>query len=544
MEVLSDILYNNLASEMKGIRYDWLWGGEKLLWQGFEAPEEAPKIVKGLAAAIEKATTPLTAASRVIENIGMYPRSDDIIRTISYRGYALKAYHATQKWLASPQGAKDVNKWVRDSGAIHLRRTEQNYAKTLLVTPTKDFGIVGARDLPGHEAVVFWLARELDNSTHFVYARQERAAIEWGSVGRLVTELATFQRQYIQRMWFQFEKFQKADPNQPWAERKDAFRNVMYILMYGSLISTWIGYSTGKRWRSPYNTFDIINWEVGGFALGVAQDFTDFTRNWMIAMNPDTPEVDKKRAVANMITRVTFLGDVLVPLWKVMIDSTDAYITNYPADVRIDREVLKTLREYLDENYTKEEIELAERTWSEKLQKALFGGEPPERDTYEETLKLLQDNEDQLGQMNADFKFYTIDQFGRAIESQRKSAKNLTALPDDMFTEEFFFSPLVQEYFDGVKTYDEYTRTRTDERREFRQKEGVAFEAWMLFWGKVDNTALETNEERAELRRTILAMADRHVIQGIDNKRVFPRLVAWSQMTEEEWLENIKKLDK
>ena len=83
----------------------------------------------------------------------------------------------------------------------------------LLLTPNKDFGIKGLRNIPGNKAVVFWAARELDNATHFVYSRKERAEIEWGTFGRIVTELATFQRQYLQRQWLQFEKFAKPDLN-------------------------------------------------------------------------------------------------------------------------------------------------------------------------------------------------------------------------------------------------------------------------------------------------------------------------------------------
>ena len=214
-------------------------------------------------------------------------------------------------------------------------------------------------NVPGDKSAVLYLADHETALTHFLYHRHERAEVEQGAIGKLTWELGTFSRQYVQRAYLQFESFNEAVRDKNWGQARTNFKNINLILFFGALTGAWLSWLTGRRTRSPYSFLDIIGWELGGFGIGVTEDIIYGYNQFLIGINPDSSKEDKERAVTNLITRGTRLGDTSIPMWKTLMDSLSAYKDLDP-DSRIDREWLKSLREKIDKNYTKEEQEEAE----------------------------------------------------------------------------------------------------------------------------------------------------------------------------------------
>ena len=512
MEDIHNIACETLMNEFKGIKMDFLWEGGKFIWTG------APKgLVK-----------PFTAAAELAERSDAYALSDFIIRNASAKGYGLKAYRASQNFLKD--GNKD--KWIQDSGAMNLRRLERSQALFLLLQNKVDLIIPGLRNLKGTEAATIYLEDHETAFTHFLYHRNERAVIEMGDIGKLTWELATFQRQYTQRMYQQLEAFAEAMAEKDWKKAKVPFKNIINILFFGSVASSMVSWETGRRKRAPYGLFDVLNWELGGFAIGVTQDISYCANQMLIGINPDTSPEEKIQAKMNSITRLTQLGDTMLPWYCTALNTISAGADLDP-DSRIDREWIKSMREWIDENYTKEELEKGEATLAEQFQRAAFGGTPVEPDLYEETLDRLNTFEDQLGCLTDVGQLYTTKEFGNGINAARmKAVTPDKGLPDMYFTAEHGFSPLVTDYFTYVKEWDALQRITPRAREEYIQEQGAEFDAWLLFWGKRNNPSQNT---AAKNWQAFQIMERSFEIYKID-ANAHPHFRSWKNLSEEEWI--------
>lgn len=405
---------------------------------------------------------------RLAQKLSLYPHSDNIPRMHSFYAATGKAWRASQQFMKDG----DIKRWERDSGVRHLRLTEQNYAKELLIQEKVNFGIPGIRDCTGAEAASIYIGHEIANMTHFVYDRAFRAEIEQGEIGRTIFNLIVFPRSYAQRIFMQLNKtFGKGE--QTIGERLGGLKDVTLILVVGAFISEWLKNLTGRS-RRAYNPFDIIRWDLGGLALGAATDLTRLVGLIVGALDPTADEESKRRAMGQIPGLVTRQADVFIPFYRNIIDSIEAATGTRNWDVH----KLRELRAWLDKNYTPEEIETMERTLVEKIRKAVLSGEPPDPDIFDKAQDELVELEAQLGQVDAEGRFYTLRNLASDID-------RLTGgIDDDMLTEDYHWSPLVIYYLEGRDEYRDFLKLSTvGDKRDNYRRENLEFNAWCCFWG-------------------------------------------------------------
>ena len=444
------IYYDTFVSQLKGIRRDWLYTGEK-----------------GLPG--------LGWLTRLADRVSLYSHSDNIPRRWSFEASTNKALRATEQFRQDG----DITKWMKESGVAHLRETERNYALELLTQETHDLAVPGLREVSGDEMVSFYIGHEVANMTHFIYERAFRAPVEYGSSGRTLYNLIVFPRGYFQRVYFQGQKMPKfnevfsKDTN--WEQARVGFKDILLLVLFGVMISEWLRKVTGKP-RRAYNPADIIQWQLGGLVLGVGMDVTKMVSDVIIVLDPTADEDFKKEVMARLPGELVRNADVLIPFYRQLLDSFEA-----ATDTKnIDTQALKQLRALLDEDYTPEEIEKLDRTLWEKLRKATLAGDVPDPTQFLKIQTDLQEAQSRLGEIDTEGRFYTLKNLYGDIRSKTKP------LPTDMVIEDWNFSELVvfgKESEDKLKELYELPSSPASIRQDWR-KTHLEEEAMLLFWGR------------------------------------------------------------
>ena len=201
----------------------------------------------------------------------------------------------------------------------------------------------------------------------------------------------------------------------------------------------------------------------------------------------------------------------------------------------VDEEFLKQLRKWLDDNYTPEEQERIEREWSDILQKIIMGSEIPDPTIYEECLEELHRlQQEELGSMGIDGRFYTLKQFGNDIESWAKK------VPPDILSEPYGFSRLVSFYMACREKWQEYYELPTvpsSIRKQWRL-EHPEVEIMFLFWGKYSSPVRGISASEAKEMARMLELL--FVEFEIDIYTMHHVFADWKRVSEEqrgEWEE-------
>lgn len=443
LKELGRIYYDVFASQLRGIRMDWLYTGDRG--------------IPGLG-----------WLTRLADKVSMYPHSDNIPRRWTFEASLNKARRATEQY----QKDKDVNKWLKASGANHLRQTERNYVLQLLAQERFDLAVPGLRNISGENMANLFIAHRMADMTHFIYERTFRSPIEMGGTGRILYNLIVFPRGYFQRLYFQWDKIFNKETD--WTQARAGFRDLIMILVVGMMISEWIRKITGRPRRS-YNPMDIIQWQLGGLVVGVGMDTTALVGDLIQALDPTADPEFKEQVLNRLPGELIRQADVFIPFYRNLMDSLEAITGTKNIDVHF----LRQMRSILDEAYTLEEIETIERKLWEKIRKAVLAGEPPDPTKFQQIQLGLQEAQLRLGEMDAEGRFYTLRQFAGDV-------RNLTTpIPDDMLVEDYGFSDLVIFYKESQDIWSEMYALSTSPasiRKKWRESH-VEAEAMLLFWG-------------------------------------------------------------
>lgn len=470
-----NIFYDSLVSQMSAIRRDYMYSEE----QGLPG---------------------LAWMARLAQRLSAYPLSDNIPRKWSCYASINKAFRAAQQF----QKDGNINKWKKNSGVLHLTQTEQNYAIELLLREDPiNWGVKGLRSLTGAEASSFFIGQEVANDTHFVYDRAFRAEIEQGETGRLIFNLLVFPRSYVQRITLQTQKLISKESST--AEKIDAFKNMAMMIIVGAMISEWLAAVT-MRPRRSYNPFDIIRWDLGGLALGGAMELTHMISLASAAASPITDPEYRKAALAQLPGLATRNALIIIPFYKIFVDSLEAIV----GKENVDLWALRQMRSWLDENYTAAELENLEMTLREKFTKALLGGKPADPDVFDKGQTDLMNLQAELGQVDAVGKFYVLRNFATDIK------KATSKIPDDMLTTEYGWSELVLYYFDFMEEYESFQDITSvgDARGDYR-KGHPEFNVWLCFWGFYSTSLSKPGtEEWYEFLNHIQTLFDFHNIDA------------------------------
>jgi len=430
---------------------------------------------------------PLWGLSRLANRTSQFPLSDKISRNVGYHSALNKTYRVTNRYLRDG----NLDRWMRRSGIQSplLTQVERDNILRLLAQERISLSIPGLENLTGPEAASLRLAQSLTDTSLYMYDRSSRSSLEWKGSGRTLGSLLVFPRSTVQMYALQASKIFSSETSP--MERIDAVKNVALLLVAGEVMSAFLIGLSGKK-RKEYGFLEIINWELGGLTLGLAQDVMGGVNEVIQAMAGDKSM--KERALAALPATVSRLGNTFVGFYKITLDSIETM-----TDTRgLDMQYIRKLRGWLDENYTPEEQEDIERSLLEQLQHAFTGSEAPDPQLWEETTSTLKDLEDSLGTRDMG-KFYTLKELGN-------DASKLTKFfPIDMVSEEYGFSRLVEFYKESEDMWWEYLElpTKTDigemKGRDLRKEWRLSHleeEARMLFWGKYDRPVdgLSTND--------------------------------------------------
>jgi len=448
-----------------------------------------------------------TPIENLIRKTDYYHLSDKANRYVDMNGYGAKAERALKQYLRD----KDVQKFLKNSGANELSATEQIKILEYLALESYDYGGT-LNTVSGGEATIRNIANKRTTLDHFNYVRYLRSVMEMGESGRIIGSLVAFPRSVAERYLDIFSRAKRLGG----ADRKRAIHSLLAMVIGSVIASEMLRQITGKK-RDAYNPLLILQWQVGGLATGATQDLMELYR-LITNLTFAEEEGQKDFYMGELITLIPRLGDMFIPFYAVTMNALEALTDSK----YLDRKQLRQLREVFDENYElNEEFYEVERTWLEKIQHALFGARTPDPTDLEASLKKLEGTEDMLGGIDteafekakgkaeeegrlfvyteADF-IYTTSNLGSDIN------RAIYGLDPSEVTFENGFSELVLDYMEYQALHDIYKTIPPDKRYDYRERNPET-DAALFFWGYVTTLQSPTAE------RLVLQMMTRYNIQ-------------------------------
>lgn len=474
---------------------NWMFRDEQVSVLG-----EVPPWVSKITGALGYATKPLDFLANQTAKIPTIAFTDKASRAASYKAALTKSWRATEQYKKD----KNVKKWFNDSGINngYISRRQQEHILGLLGLEdrTISWSVPGLQEIPGYEAAAIRIAEETTQRTLYLYDKAVAAGVHRGA-GRALASLFTFPRSTIQMYGQQLARVLSKESTA--SERFAAAKNILLLWIVGEMMSHAFMLASGRR-RKEYSFFGTVTWSFGGLGVGIATDLFDFLSDISLAIGGT--EEDKKRVLSRLPTEAARLGDVLVGFYGIIMDTLEAATAE---EQGIDIRFLRKIRAFFDKNYTPEEVEKAERSAVEMVQKILAKADPPDPTAFEAAQEALIEAEDKLGTMNMEGRYFTLRDLGSKIESVYKE------LPDYLFIPESGFSELTLFYIGCMEAWlsleeipanDTAARSRgMQTRTEWREQHPLE-EAMLLFWEKYSKSVLVRGTEEAEQVESLLRL--------------------------------------
>lgn len=430
-----------------------------------------------------------------------YHLSDKLNRLASMAGSGAKAERA----LKAFQKDGNIEKFLRNSGANQLSQTEQIRILEYLAQPSYDYGGV-LETVSGGEAAIREIGKSITTLTHFNYVRYLRSIVEMGEMGRVIGSLVAFPRGVVERYFTFFSQLRPARELSG-ATRRRAFHSLMAMVVGSAVASVLLSTITGKK-RDAYNPLLVLQWQVGGLAIGAAQELTELYRQ-LSNLAFAKEESEKDYALKELAILIPRLGDMFIPFYAPTMNALEGlYDERY-----IDRKMLRQLRAMFDESY-KPNLEFyeKERTIIEAWQHGLFGTRTPDPTDLEGALSKLKGIQDNLGKVDE-------EALERAKQNAWDKGEAFTYLPSDyiyttsnlgsdfnsaiygldptVITQETGFSPLLLDYLEYQALFDDYKAVPAGKRYEFREQNPIT-DANLFFWGYATTLQSETARSLVE----------------------------------------------
>ena len=194
----------------------------------------------------------------------------------------------------------------------------------------------------GMDAMARYLARCYVANTHFLYSRSQRSPVEMGSIGKVGGNLLLFPRAYTEKLVNAAKVVMddKATDEARLRNSKIIVATIVGGIVVGSVISKITGIDT-----NPYNPLNIINFRFGGLYSGGLNTLAD-----LYSATTELAYADGKRR-NQLLNQIAVLipktAGLLIPFYNHTIRTLEAV-----ADTKyIDRQILRRIREVLDEDY-------------------------------------------------------------------------------------------------------------------------------------------------------------------------------------------------
>lgn len=438
-----------------------------------------------------------TPLENLIRASDYYHLSDKLNRFASMAGSGAKADRALRAFVKDG----NVEKFLKNSGANELSLTEQTRILEYLSLPDYDYG--GVLDtVSGGEAAIREIGKAITTLTHFNYIRYLRSIYEMGEVGRLYGSLVAFPRSIVERYADFFSRLRPARKLSG-AGRRRAFHSLLAMIIGSAIASAMLSTITGKK-RDAYNPLLVLQWQVGGLAIGATEELTELYRH-LSNLAFAKEESEKDYALKELAIIIPRLGEMFIPFYAPTMNVIEAlYNERY-----IDRKMYRQLRAMFDKDYEPNlEFYEKERTTLEKWQHALFGTRTPDPSDLEQALLDIKGLRDKLGKIDEDaierdkqkafkageaFKYLPSDYIYTTGNLGSDFNRAIYGLDPTVITLESGFSPLLLDYLEYQQMFDEYKDAPTDKRYEFREKNPIT-DANLFFWGYV--TTLQSDAAR------------------------------------------------
>jgi len=438
-----------------------------------------------------------TPLENLIRRTDYYHLSDKLNRYLSMAGSGAKAETALKQYLKDG----DVQRFLRNSGANELSQTEQLRILEYLSLKNYDYGGV-LEAVSGGEASIRDIGKRITTLNHFNYVRYLRSSIEMGETGRVLGSLIAFPRSVAEKYVDIFSRLKPAR-GLTGNDRKRAIHSLLALVIGSAIASAMLNATTGKK-RDAYNPFLVLQWQIGGLAVGATENLTELYRQ-LSNLTFARDEGDKKYALEQLAILIPGLGDSFIPFYGPTMNLIESL-----TDSRyLDRLVMRKVRAMFDESYKpNEEFYEIERTMLEKIQHALFGAITPDPTDLEAALKKLQGIEANLGQIDNEeldksrqraaetgipFEYvpedftYMVSNLGSDINSA------ISGLDPSEITMENGFNQLVLDYMEYQEMFETYKAVPTDKRYDYRAQNPET-DANLFFWGYV--TTLQSDTAR------------------------------------------------
>lgn len=418
--------------------------------------------------------------NQLADSLNIYGWSDYIPRFWSFKSYLNKATRATDQYLKDG----NINKWIKNSGALHLRNTERNYAISHFLARKNDLfnlQVDGLEDITGAEMVAFYVAQRNTDRTHFKYRRELRGGVEMGVMGETLFNLFVFPRGYGQRVYFQAEKIGDLFKGEAtWTEARSGFNDLIKLFIAAQIFSgLWKGL-TGRK-RNPYDPMNILTqWTFGGLFVGSMIELTKLIGDSATAITPWGDPLLREQAQGRLPGELSDLSEMLVPFYRRIIDIWAAFEDTPDQDVHW----LRQMKKLWDDTYTEDELEKLDMSLWEKMKKAVLGAEPTDPDILDKAQVKMQESRDMLGTRDIIGKYYTVVNHATVMAS-------LTREFPDIFTSEYSGSHDLDIFFKDCEAQWEEYYTLPSSPSSFREQwriEHPEEEAMMLFWGKFSSS--------------------------------------------------------
>ena len=429
--------------------------------------------------------TPLENLIRVSD---YYHLSDKLNRFLSMAGSGAKAERALKAFLKDG----DAEKFLGSSGANELSQTEQIRVLEYLSQPNYDYGGV-LNTVSGGEAAIRDIGKRITTLVHFNYTRYLRSSVEMGEMGRVIGCLVAFPRSVIERYSDFFSRLRPARKLSGVARRR-AFHSLLAMVIGSAVASVLLSTITGKK-RDAYNPFLVLQWQVGGLAIGATQELNELYRH-LSNLAFAKEESEKDYALKELAILIPRLGDMFIPFYAPTMNAIEAcYDERY-----IDRKTLRQLRAMFDEEY-KPNLEFyeKERIMLEKWQHGLFGTRTADPSDLEQALLKLKGLKDNLGKVNEEtmekarqkaleegkaFQYLPSDYIYTTSNLGSDFNRAVYGLDPTIIILENGFSPLLLDYLEYQELFDDYKDVPANKRYEFREGNPIT-DANLFFWGYV-----------------------------------------------------------
>jgi len=433
-----------------------------------------------------------TPIENLIRRTDYYHFSDKLNRYLCMAGQGAKAEKALKQYLKDG----DAGKFLENSSANELSATEQIRILEYLALETHNYGGV-LESVSGGEAAIRDIANKITTLIHFNYVRYLRSTMEMGEMGRIIGSLVAFPRSVAERYIDIFSRTKRLHG----ADRKRAIHSLIAMVVGSVIASEMLRQITGKE-RDAYNPLLILQWQVGGLAIGATQNLMELYR-LLTNLTFAEDEGQKKYYFDELALLIPSLGDSFIPFYAVTMNLLESLTDSK----YLDRKWLRQIREVIDANYElNEEFYQVERDWLERVQHGLFGSNTPAPSDLEQALKKLKGTQDLLGQVDSEeydkarqkaeednkpFEYTEDDFIYRTNDLGSDISSAVYGLDPSEVIAENGFSDLVLQYLEYQAMKEDYFNVPADKRYDYREK-NPEIDANLFFWSYV--TTLQSDK--------------------------------------------------